>query len=307
MSFGTRGTAALFRSTPGAGSSVVGTAYLYGGMLATVTFFLVFFLSPLIYMLIVSFRPPLMSGETKVFTFENYLIFITHPLYQTILIRTFRVAVVSSLVMLICGYPVAYLLRVVSSRVRSRLILLVISPLLVSVVVRTYGWVIILSKEGMLNSMLLALGVDNSFSRTTHLFNMTAVVVGVSHVYIPLMILAIYNSLQKIDFSLLRAASNLGAPPYRVFLEVTLPLTLPGIIAGLATVFPLAMGSFIIVAVLGGPAVWVVSMSAYQQATTLLNWQFAGAIGISLLISVTAIVSLFTFVMSRFVHGQTRS
>lgn len=305
MSFGNANFAVPAWLLPRRGTALA-NAFFYIGIAATVAFSLVFFLSPLIYMLIESFKPPLMSGSAKAFTFENYRTLVVDPLYQTILIRTLRVAALSSLLMLVCGYPIAYLLRIVSPTARNRLLLLVISPLLVSVVVRTYGWVIILGKEGMLNSSLLALGIDVGFSRTTHLFNETAVVVGVAHVFIPLMILAIYNSLQKVNFSLMRAAANLGASPGRVFLEVTLPLSLPGIMAGLATVFPLAMGSFITVAVLGGPAVWIISMSAYQEAMALLNWQLAGAIGISLLISVSVIVGLFFFTMSRIVHEQRR-
>jgi putative spermidine/putrescine transport system permease protein len=306
MSLAITGTADLSWVGRRSGGNGFANAFLYWGMLVALTFFLVFFLAPMLYMLVESFKPPMMSGETKAFTFENYRSFVAYPLYRTILLRTLRVAAMSSLVMLLCGYPVAYLLRIVTPRTRSRLFFFVISPMLVSVVVRTYGWVVILGKEGMLNSVLAAAGIDNEFSRSTHLFNETTVVIGVAHVFIPLMILAIYNSLQKVNFSLLKAAANLGAPPYRVFLEVTLPLTLPGIVAGLATVFPLAMGSFITVAVLGGSAVWVVSMSAYQQATTLLNWQFAGAIGAALLISVTLIVGLFTFAMSRVVREQGR-
>lgn len=290
-----------------AGGLFWATTFLYAAAFVSVGFFLVFFLAPLFYMLIESFKPPLMSGDiSTVLTFENYRTFVADTFYQEILLRTLRVAVLSSLVMLVCGYPVAYLLRMVSSRTRSRLLLLVISPLLVSVVVRTYGWVIILSKEGLLNSTLVALHLDGKFAHDTHLFNEVSVVIGVAHVFIPFMILAIYNSLQKFNLSLLKAASNLGAPPYRVFFEVTLPLSMPGIIAGVATVFPLAMGSFITVAVLGGPSVWVISMSAYQEAMSLLNWQLAGAIGISLLVAMSIVVGLFVFLMSRLTQEQAR-
>lgn len=286
---------------------VLAAAFLYIAAFASIGFFIIFFLAPLVYMLFESLKPPLMSGgDQDAFTLENYVTFLGDPFYQEILLRTLRIAALSSLVMLVCGYPVAYLLRIVSPRVRGRLLLLVVSPLLVSVVVRTYGWVIIMGKEGLLNSVLSGVGVTGRFVNDTHLFNETVVVIGVAHVFIPFMILAIYNSLQKFNLSLLRAASNLGAPPYRVFVEVTLPLTVPGIVAGLATVFPLAMGSFITVAVLGGPSVWVISMSAYQEAMALLNWQLAGAIGISLLVAVTVLVGLFGILMSRLTQEQTR-
>jgi putative spermidine/putrescine transport system permease protein len=281
--------------------------FVYIGMGAALLFSAVFLLSPLIYMLMESFQQPITSATPNTFTWDNYKEFLTNSFYPLIFLRTVRVAALSSILMLVCGYPIAYLLRVASPRNRSRLLLFVISPLLVSVVVRTYGWVIILGKEGMFNSLILALGMDVPFSHRTHLYHEATVIVGVAHVFIPLMILAIYNSLQKFSFSLLRAASNLGAPPYRVFFEVTLPLSMPGVVAGLSTVFPLAMGSFITVAVLGGPSVWVISMSAYQEAMTLLNWQFAGAIGIALLLSVTIFVALFALLLSRLVHAQVRS
>lgn len=300
-------SAAPSRSDARSGGMVLAAAFLYIAAFASIGFFIIFFLAPLVYMLFESLKPPLMSGgDQDAFTLENYVTFLGDPFYQEILLRTLRIAALSSLVMLVCGYPVAYLLRIVSPRVRGRLLLLVVSPLLVSVVVRTYGWVIIMGKEGLLNSVLSGVGVTGRFVNDTHLFNETVVVIGVAHVFIPFMILAIYNSLQKFNLSLLRAASNLGAPPYRVFVEVTLPLTVPGIVAGLATVFPLAMGSFITVAVLGGPSVWVISMSAYQEAMALLNWQLAGAIGISLLVAVTVLVGLFGILMSRLTQEQTR-
>ena len=286
----------------------VGTAAVVGFcVLATLAFIVIFFLSPLIYMVCQSFKPARMSlRPPSEFTLGNYSLIIFDPFYREIMLRTLRISAISSAVMLVLGYPVAYLLRIVSPKARGRLLLLVISPLLVSVVVRTYGWVVILGREGLLNSTLLALGIKNEFSTSTHLFNEAAVIVGLVHVFFPFMVLALYNSLEKFNLSLLKAAANLGAPPWRIFFEVMLPLTMPGVLAGVTTVFPLAMGSFITVAVLGGPGVWVVSMSAYQEATGLMNWQLAGAIGVSLLVAVAICVMLFSFLAKSFAMEQDR-
>lgn len=289
------------------GMSVATVVALSFCMLAALAFISVFFLSPLFYMVFESFKPPLLSMRPQSeFTLANYSRIVSDPFYHDIMLRTLRISVISSAIMLVLAYPVAYLLRIVSPKVRSRLLLLIISPLLVSVVVRTYGWVVVLSKEGLLNSTLLAVGIDNEFTGSTHLFNETAVIVGLSHVFFPFMVLALYNSLQKLNLSLLKAAANLGAPRWRVFLEVMFPLTMPGAVAGLTTVFPLAMGSFITVTVLGGPSVWVVSMSAYQEAMGLMNWQLAGAIGVSLLVTVAICVVLFSFLTKGFMTEPER-
>lgn len=283
-------------------------ALMHFGMLAALGFSIVFFVSPLIYVIVESFLPPLLSDRpASLPTLDNYWTIVSDSFYLETLWRTIRISAIASAIMLVVGYPVAYYLRIVSPKVRGRLLFFVISPLLVSVVVRTYGWVILLSKEGLLNTVLLVVGIDTGFTRSTHLFNETAVIVGLAHVFCPFMVLALYNSLQKLNLSLLRAAANLGASPMRAFLEVTLPLTLPGVLAGITTVFPLVMGSFITVSVLGGPSVWVLSMSAYQEATGLMNWQLAGAIGVSLLLAVTMCVGIFSWSIGRLTFEGARA
>jgi putative spermidine/putrescine transport system permease protein len=257
-------------------------------LLPVLAFFVVFFAAPLLYMVATSFLPPITSGLEPQFTLQNYRVLLQDPFYREILVRTVRIASIASLITLVLGYPIAYLLRVVSPMARARLLLLVISPLLVSVVVRTYAWIVVLGKQGLLNALLGAIGVDDQYAKATHLFNETAVAVGLAHVFFPFMVLAIYSALQKVDLTLTAAAQNLGATPLRAFFEVTLPLSVPGVQAGLMTVFPLMLGSFITVAVLGGPRVWVVSMSAYQNAMGLMNWQLAGAIGVALLVLAAA-------------------
>lgn len=257
-------------------------------LLPVLAFFVVFFAAPLLYMVATSFLPPMTSGLEPQFTLQNYRDLVEDSFYREILVRTVRIASIASLVTLVLGYPIAYLLRVVSPRARARLLLLVISPLLVSVVVRTYAWIVVLGKQGLVNAVLSAVHFDGPYGTATHLFNETAVVIGLAHVFFPFMVLAIYSALQKVDLTLTAAAQNLGATPLRAFFEVTLPLSIPGVQAGLMTVFPLMLGSFITVAVLGGPRVWVVSMSAYQNAMGLMNWQLAGAIGVALLVLAAA-------------------
>ena len=196
----------------------------------------------------------------------------------------------------IIGYPLALLRRAPS---RWRAVIAVIAPLLVSVVVRTFGWVVILGETGLINHLLQALGLGGDFARRTHLFNETAVAIGLVHVFLPFMVLALYSALQKQDDALVRAACNLGASPLRAFALVTLPLSLPGVVAGTTTVFALAAGAYVTVAVLGGSKVMVMAVLAYQQSIGLTNWQLGAAIGIVLLVGTTAILQAYQHAMRR--------
>ena len=178
------------------------------------------------------------------------------------------------------------------------LVVAIIAPLLVSVIVRTFGWVVVLGESGFMNSVLRALGFTALGSRT-HLFNETAVLVGLVHVFLPFMVLAIYGALQKQQSRIVDAARNLGATATRAFLAVTLPLSLAGVVAGTTTVFAMATGAYVTVAVLGGSKVMVMSMLAYQQSLGLANWKLGAAIGVVLLVGTTAIIQIFLLVVRR--------
>ncbi len=247
---------------------------------------LVLFATPLVYLLIDSFKSFSMTAGVGGFTLRNYQRLLGDPYYLMILALVF-------------GYPLALLLRRAPARLRGLLIIAVVAPLLVSVVVRTFGWVVILGELGLVNSVLQALGLGGDFARRTHLFNETAVAIGLVHVFLPFMVLALYSALQKQDDALVRAACNLGASPLRAFALVTLPLSLPGVVAGTTTVFALAAGAYVTVAVLGGSKVMVMAVLAYQQSIGLTNWQLGAAIGIVLLVGTTAILQAYQLAMRR--------
>lgn len=260
---------------------------------------LVLFATPLVYLLIDSFKSFSMTTGVGGFTLRNYERLLVDPYYLEILANTFRLAALASLLALIVGYPLALLLRRAPARLRGLLVIAVIAPILVSVVVRTFGWVVILGETGLVNHFLQALGIGGDFARRTHLFNETAVVIGLVHVFLPFMVMALYSALQKQDDALVRAACNLGASPLRAFALVTLPLSVPGIVAGTTTVFALAAGAYVTVAVLGGSKVMVMAVLAYQQSIGLTNWQLGAAIGIVLLVGTTGILQAYQFAMRR--------
>jgi putative spermidine/putrescine transport system permease protein len=220
-------------------------------------------------------------------TLHNYRRFLLDPYYLGVLGATLRISVLTTLVALVAGYPVAAYLSRAGARERAVLMLLVVSPLLVSLVIRSYGWVIVLGPRGLVNDVLLGLGLIGAPLRL--LYTETAVVAGLAHVFFPFMVLAVFSSLQTIDPAVLRAAQNLGASPLRAFLAVTLPLSVPGIVAGSLIVFALAVSSFVTPTLLGGPWVKVVAYLAWEQNLVVLDWGFAAAISV-ILLAMTALI-----------------
>lgn len=253
----------------------------------------VLFVAPLVYLVVDSFRAFSLTTGVGGFTWRNYERLLTDGYYLGVLADTFRLAGIASALCLLLGYPLALMLRDAPARLKGLLVIAVIAPLLVSVVVRTFGWVVILGEFGLINRALQALGVTAGFARETHLFTESTVLVGLVHVYLPFMVLALYSALQKQQPQLVRAARNLGASPLRAFLLVTFPLSLPGIVAGTTTVFALAAGAYVTVAVLGGSKVMSMPVLAYQQSIGLTNWQLGAAIGVVLLVGTTLILQLF--------------
>ena len=221
------------------------------------------------------------------FTLYNYRRFLFDRFYLGVLGTTLRISVLVTFATLVTGYPVASYLRRAGPRERAALLLLVVSPLLVSLVIRSYGWVIVLGPRGLVNSVLTGLHLVAAPLKL--MYTETAVVVGLTHVFYPFMVLSIYSSLQTIDPAVVRAAQNLGASPRMTFWRVTLPLSVPGIVAGSLIVFALSVSSFVTPALLGGPWVKVVAYLAWEQNLVVLDWPFAAAISV-ILLALTALV-----------------
>lgn len=248
----------------------------------TLLIFIFFFLVPLVFLFVTSFKTfDANSGIGNEWTFQNYIKFLTDSFYLSVLWRTVKIALLTTLITIIISYPVAYQISKVKGRLKNFLTLIVLSPLLISMVIRSYGWVIILSNKGVINNTLMDLGIINQ--PLTLLYTEFSVILGMIHVLFPYMVLTIMGSLERIDPSVIRASQNLGASSARTFFSVMLPLTLPGIFAGSVMVFSLSVSSFVTPAILGGPQVKVMSYLTYEQTAVMLNWPYGSAIGFLLI------------------------
>lgn len=253
---------------------------------------LIFFLMPLGFLIVSSFHSFSMTGGEGGWSVQNYFKLLTDPYYLYVLLTTFEIAALVALISLVLGYPLSIVLWKAPVRLKGTLLVAIIAPLLISVIVRNFGWAVILDRSGLLNNALKAVGLQGAFVAETHLFTLPAVVVGLVHTYLPLMVLSIYSALQKQQSRLVDAAQNLGASPFRAFCLVTLPLSLPGVTAGVTTVFALSAGGYVTVAVLGGSRVMVMSVLVYQQSLGLSNWQFGSAIALVLFVATVAVLQL---------------
>jgi putative spermidine/putrescine transport system permease protein len=256
-------------------------------VLPAVVFLAAFFLIPLAAMGLRSVTDPVGAG------LSNYERFFAEAAYVRVLMNTFWIALVSTITCLVIGYPFAYLMTIVPGRIAGLLLIAVLLPFWSSLLVRTFAWQVILRDTGIVNRFLLDLGV---ISEPLTLIRTTAgVIVGMSHILLPFMVLPIYAVMRRIDPEYGRAAANLGAPPASAFLRVFVPLSLPGVVAGCLLVFVLALGFYITPALLGGLRDQMISQLIVQQVQQRLDWGFATAMSIVLMV----IALLILFVASR--------
>lgn len=241
---------------------------------------------PTILLLVVLFLYPLVSFLTRSlfdpsWTTEHYVQAATGAVWGKIFRNTFEISLFTTLGVLFLGYPLAYLLATISSRVRNLLLPLIIIPFWTSVLVRAYAWIGVLGRKGILNVFLTDIGLISS--PLALLYNRPGVYIGMIHYLLPFMIFAIFVVMRGIPKTLLQAAEGLGASPLRSFLRVYFPLSLPGVGSGCLLVFILALGFFITPALLGGPKEVMLSMIIQQQISEALNWGFAAALSVILL------------------------
>ena len=225
-------------------------------------------------------------------TFQNYLAFFTNPLYQSVLFRTVRIALLVTVVLLCVGYPLAFYMVGASSRARSVLTIVILSPLLVSVIARSYAWLVILSPSGLVNRLLLAAGLIEKPLKM--MYTEGAIVVGLAYVLLPYMVLSIDAALRLVDPRLESAARSLGASPPAAFLKITLPLSMPGVVSGSVIVFALSASAFVTPAMLGGSSNKVVASVLYEQTLVFFNQPFSSAIAISFLILNAVLITLYS-------------
>lgn len=214
-------------------------------------------------------------------TLGHYTRLVSEPVYLWILWNTFEISAVVTVLALLLGYPVAFLMARARPATAALMLACVMLPLWTSLLVRTYAWMVLLGRQGVVNEALLGLGLLNDPLRL--LYNRLGVTIGMVHVLVPFMILALYSVMKGIDLDLLKAAQNLGANPRQAFLRVYLPLSLPGVAAGCLLVFVMAIGFFVTPALLGGRGDMMIAMLIENQVRELLNWEFASALAVALL------------------------
>jgi len=213
---------------------------------------------------------------------DNYRRLLTEPLYRQVILRTLWIALACTISALLLGYPIAALMARPGRLAAKAAVVCVMIPLWTSALIRSYAWIMLLQRKGVINALLLSW--DPGARPLTMLYTNSAVLMAMTHVLLPFMILPIASALSSVPPDLPRAALNLGAGRVRTFFAVILPLSLPGVFAGCLLVFVTALGFYVTPALVGGPQTLMIATLIAEQATTLLNWPFAGTISCVLMV-----------------------
>lgn len=258
-----------------------------------------FFFLPVMMMIPTSFRE-YMPGTGFVpgaWTLENYIRIITDDFYMEVILRTLALGVFVTIACLLLGYPLAYLIARGPQRWRVPLILFVIFPMLLNLVVRSLGWIILLTNRGVVNNLLIQLGVISTPLKL--MFNLTGLVIGLTHIYLPFMVLMLVAAIQNVPRDVEAAAATLGAGRLHVFTSVTLPLSAPGILAGSILVFVLTISALVTPRMLGGPTYKVMATLIYDEYMQLLDWPSGSALSFTLTSMALVVIWLSSRLMKR--------
>ena len=256
---------------------------------------LLFFLTPFLIVFKISLADPLVAqppftplfqksvetGLSIYTTFDNYLYLFQDSLYLVTYINSVKLAFISTCFCLLIGYPIAYGIARSPQPTRNILLLMVVVPFWISFLLRVYAWMGILKTKGLLNGLLLWTGIIDQPLEL--LYTDTAVYIGMIYSYLPFMILPLYANLEKLDIRLLEAAADLGARPWKVFKDITFPLSIPGVIAGCLLVFIPAIGEYVIPALLGGADTLMIGRLLFDEFFMNRDWPVASAVAIVLL------------------------
>ena len=263
-------------------------------MLPLAALFVAFFVAPLIVLLALSLNA---DTATATWTAANYVKFFTDRFNYSILWDTLFLGVKATLVCLVFGYPIAWICARASARWQSVLVFLVILPILTSVVVRTFAWIVILGRQGVLNQIALGLGLTNEPLRL--LYTEPGVIMVLAQVQMPLMVLPILTVLSKIDPNLADASRALGAGEWRTLWRVTIPLSLPGVIAGCILAYSACVTAFVTQTLIGGARLIYMPLHIYQQAIGANNWPFAATLSVIFMVAVLAAVAMLQWLARR--------
>ncbi|MDF2523269.1 MAG: transporter permease [Clostridiales bacterium] len=255
--------------------------------LPTVLALLAFFVVPMVYVLM---------GTLKEDGIKYFQKFFTDSMYLDILVTTIVISLKVTVISLLLGYPTAYFMARTKSKMKNILMIVILFPFLVSAVVRSYGWMVILGNKGLLNQFLMAIGLIEK--PLVILNTSTAVLIGLVHLLIPYMILSITGVIQSIDQNVEDAAYSLSANPIQTFFRVILPLSAPGIISGCILVFTMSMTSYVTPKLLGGSRFRMMSTMVFQEVNINFNWGLASAISYILLFTILIILLFATYATS---------
>jgi len=274
-------------------------------LLPAVTVIVILLAVPLLYLLGYGFLDTQYGqGQIEGVTLAHYRKVLSDPFFLRIFAKTLLLSALTTVVVSVFGYALAHFIWR-QRRWRALFVSLAVSPLLVSIVVSSYGWMVILGNNGIINRLLLALGAANSPVKL--IYTDAAIVVGLVHITLPFMILSILAALERIDEFLPEAASTLGANPIQVLRHVILPLALPGFAAGTTVVFCLSMSAYVTPAVLGGSGPNFITTLIYNEFITQLNWPVGAALASLLLLISLSIVFGYIRFMSRLNAGSAKA
>ncbi len=264
---------------------------LFGLASPAILLILVILVVPVGWLFYVSF-----VGADGSYSLENYERMWKRRSYARIFRTTFEVSFLTTGLCILIGYPLAYFIAGLPGRLANLCLITVLLPFWTSLLVRTYAWLVLLQKRGLVNEWAISLGLWDEPIKIVH--NMTGNLIGMVHIMLPFLILPVYGAMRAINQDYMKAAANLGASPRRAFWTVFFPLTLPGLFAGSLMVFILCLGFFVTPAVLGGGKVIMVSMKIVSNIELFVNWGAASALGVVLLVLTVAIL----WVASRFLN-----
>ena len=221
-------------------------------------------------------------GADGGYSMENYIRMVESKSYARIFLTTFQVSLLTTVICILIGYPLAYFLSQLPERAANLCMLAVLLPFWTSLLVRTYAWLVLLQKKGLINNWAIDLGLWDTPVKLAH--NMNGTVIGMVHIMVPFLILPVYGSMKAISRDYLKASANLGATPAYTFRKVFLPLSLPGLLAGTLIVFILCLGFYVTPAILGGGRVIMVAMQITNNIELFFNWGAASALGVVLFV-----------------------
>ena len=266
---------------------------------------LLFFLAPFAIVFKISFADPIGAqppftpffdwsaevGSRILATLDNYSFLLEDKLYWVSYLKSIKIALISTVLCLLLGFPMAYAIALTPSPWRNLLLLLIILPFWTSFLLRVYAWMVMLGKQGLINNLLMSVGLTDEPLQM--LYTDAAVYLGIVYTYVPFMILPLYATLEKLDLDLHEAAADLGAHPIQVFRDITLPLAMPGIIAGSLLVFIPALGEYVIPALLGGLDSLMIGRTLYDEFFVNRDCPLASAVATVLVLILILPIMLF--------------